>query len=537
AVCVLAVILAGLCFGVGTVSKTKKVVMAASTKIELVTNGGDKEEYSALFKGVPSKTNDDVIFSVEQVLLSNSYVEGGSGVKTFLGNEDNPKYNFKDITNGVKKKTVIDNGQFAVMKNELKDGVLNAPGKEGERQALMVSFGAYVYINEGAENVEIAKADNSVYSKVTYLDITLHKDGEQQALPDNRNIRIDTADEKGLFFDFVYVIEQTESNSNEGFYKFTIKYMIDSVEFLETFEFFVINELSYTNSINSEFGYNSKPILGWTEELTSFERKDEKEGYVRYKIGEDGYTSNSVSYPTITYDYTKYKLNYTHTANQRNIKYELNCEFNKTINTQTAKLNYTVTANGKVENYSIPLSDYNVESATNLVTILLTEPGTYTFDYEYIYDGYNSEIAPDVGENVEKIKLAIHGLDARYSKTDYAGANLQYYEIATKQTNNVDLFIPNGYNLDEELPKKGEDIGFAYRLIQSEEREGNIVSLDSENALINYGLKADLTDYAGKKAADYLVSLDLDTSTTVENFNSFKDNLNTILEFVSSNDL
>ena len=91
---------------------------------------------------------------------------------------------FKNIANGTKSKTVIDNGQFAVMNNGLLNGKIVAPGStDEERQALMVSFGAYVYtpdndktptVNE--ENVQIADKDNAVYSKVTYLDIILEKE-------------------------------------------------------------------------------------------------------------------------------------------------------------------------------------------------------------------------------------------------------------------------------------------------------------------------------------------------------------------------
>ena len=58
----LAVLTAGLCFGVGVKPKNIKPVVAQSTKINLGEDGA-KEDYSALFEG-------NVIFSAEKVYIA-----------------------------------------------------------------------------------------------------------------------------------------------------------------------------------------------------------------------------------------------------------------------------------------------------------------------------------------------------------------------------------------------------------------------------------------------------------------------------------
>ena len=527
--------LASICLGVGALPKVNKKVFAASTKVSLQTSVGDaksKEEYSALFQG-------NVIFSVEKVLLGN-YVKTSNNVKTFLGSNNNEIY-FKNLQNGAENKTVIDNGQFAVMNNVINGNgeIVKSLGSD-EREAIIVSFGAYVYTpddeetNRNEENVQIAQNDNSetdnenetIHASITYLDVILEKDGKtvpKEEISSNRNINI-TGDGSGLFFDFVQVIEQKKDASNEGYYKFKFLYMIGNVEYQEEFEFYIINLLSYQQSINPEgydFGYQAEPTLGWTG-ATSFEQIPTK-GYVKYLIGENGISkdpnmSNQISYPTITYDYTKYKLSYTHTANKRNTIYDYNFEIIERLESKKVKLNVNVSSNAKTYSDSKILEDYDASSVTNLITIVLTEPGTYIFDYDLIYNGYNAEYAPNVGIYPENIKLSVHGLNANYSKNDYEGAKLQYFEIVKTMNNNVDVYIPNGYEYgsnNEHL--KDEKLGFVYKYINVEEtiREGNVLTSNSKNALINNQLKNDVINKGDKENSyEYVTNLLKNLHTT-----------------------
>ena len=496
--------LAGICFGVGLLPKATTQIFAASTKVSLQTEG-KKEEYSALFAG-------DVIFSVEKVLVSEEYDPDTENVKNFVGTEldaglkvQEKNFYFKDIQDNAKNKTVVDNGQFVVLQNEIDESghfVQNKGQTETEREAVMVSFGAYVYFPEekdnlqnvvSPENVKIANAEKTIYSKITYLDIVLKKDGKEvpkENIPSNRNIHIDSVEDGGLFFDFVYLIEQQKDSSNEGYYEFTLNYMVKNIEYTQSFGFYVVNHLSYTQSLDPTIGYNAAPTLGWTEP-TQFEQTATKEGYVRYYIGKSGFNSTQTSYPTITYDYTKYKLSYVHTANHRNTTYDFDYQINESLQNKTAQLNYSVRSS--VENYqaSFDLDDYEATSSINLVTIMLTEPGTYVVTYDYIYDGYNASVAPELNIPRNPIKLAIHGMSANYSKTGFESAKLQSFDIASAEDNHVDLFVPNGYELTEDISRfKDKELGFVYtRNTTSVEREGNVLTANSVNSLINDDLK------------------------------------------------
>ncbi len=494
--------LAGLCFGVGLLPKSTTQIFAASTKVSLQTEG-EKEEYSALFAG-------DVIFSTEKVLVSEDYDPSTDGkIKTFVGTEldaDNKiqdkDFYFKDIQNNAKSKTVADNGEFVVLENVIDDsGNFVKTKGYNEREAVMVSFGAYVYFPEvkddannviSPENVQPADSAKTIYSPITYLSVVLHKNGKEvpkENLPSNRNINVDNG---GLFFDFVYLIEQQKDSSNEGYYEFTFNYMVKNIEYTQKFAFYIVNHISYTQSIDSSIGYNAAPTLGWTGSA-QFEQTTQKEGYVRYYIGESGIQSNQTAYPTITYDYTKYKLSYVHTANHRNTTYDFDYQINESLHNKTAQLNYSVTSSAENYQASIALDDYDSTSSINLVTIMLTEPGSYVIDYDYIYDGYNASAAPELNIPRNSIKLSIHGFSANYSKTGFESAKLQSFEIASAIGNHVDLFVPNGYEINEEISRlKDKELGFVYTLnTTSTEREGNVLSSNSVNSLINGGLKSD----------------------------------------------
>ena len=531
----LALVTAGLCFGVSLLPKpNNKIYAVESTKVDIA-----EKEYSALLSG-------GVIFSTEKVLIGD-YAEGSSGVTTFL-TEDDEKINFKDLQDGTKNKTVIDNGQFAVMENEI-DSLGNLVKEEGynEQEAIIVSFGAYVYYPETVddagnvvpEQVKVADEEKTVYSQVTYLDVVLEKDGQivpKEQIPSNRNINIQDG---GLFFDFVYLIKQDKNGSNEGFYKFNLNYMIQNIEYTQTFEFYVVNRLTYKQSINPEgkdFGYGAEPVLGWTAGV-QFEQAQKTDGYVRYFIGQSGIQEGQISYPTITYDYTKYKLRYVHTANNRNTTYDFACQFNKTLNNQTAQLNYSVSSAAETYETSFKLKDYDPSSSINLVTIMLTEPGTYIVDYDFIYDGYNASVAPNIGIYPEQIKFAIHGFSANYSKTDYESAKLQYLELATKTGNHIDLFVPNGYEKSADISHlKDKDLGFVYSLVESEEREGNVLTENSINSLVNFDLKNSNRIMSTKSDFDLLVDHISNLKTPPANaavFEDFKENINIIADSIN----
>lgn len=552
-------VLSSICLGVGVLPKKQTQIYAASTKV-ILGSSGKKAEYSALFKGDETTSDDDVIFSVEKVLISNEHdadgvpnaLTGTDVLKMYGGaksNGEDREYTYKNIEKGSQNKTVIDNGDFAVLENiiDSNGNIAKVKGSD-EQQAIMVSFGAYVYTPEKildenivtSEKVEIASKDNAgkntIYETISYLDVSLTKDGVLQTagfLPDKRNITVDS----GPYFDFVYVIEQNADSSNEGHYQFNIEYSIDSRIFNAEFEFYIVNSASYNRTNNpsgKDYGYEAQPTLGWLEVgKDDYTKKPQnKNDWVTYSIGVQGVDEEIVSYPTITYDYTKYKLTYKHIANQKNIVHKFECEYLYGLGPTRAQLKHSITSNGETTIAEpVVLNDFKLDSAINLVTIILTEPGSYTVDYEYIYSGYKAEVAPELDIEKEPINLLVSGLQPNYSKIGYEGARLQYFNIATKNNNSLDIFIPNGYDLENSdiSSLKDKDLGFAYSFVEKDDnyREGTLVLEGSKNALINASLSNNKTTDSGSDYDFLKNNITAITSNTMGD--AFKEDLDKVL--------
>ncbi len=521
------ILVASFCVTLGTASKTKNEVdvRAAVPKV-LLGAGSSEEEYSALFDNGTS--DGGVVFSVEKVQVSSAETDGkpngltGGEVKTFLGHDDE-EYDFINIKNGTLNKHVVEDGKFVRLNNVNRNGNIYINNIPAYQEAIMVSFGAYVY---DVENDEVEISDQStIFAGITFLEVVAKRDGLTIDVPDIRNIRPTAG---GLFFDFVHLITQENNNSNEGFYQYDFRYYVNNVEKTASFEFYIVNDSSYTQQANPEgkiYGYNAYPTLGWVEG-SDFEH-NEINNYVEYKIGEYGITSTDLAYPTITYDYTRYTLRYVHNANNKNTTYV----FTPNLTMSPAKMFMSVTSSGISYEREFLLPDYDRNSGINLATIMLSESGTYNFTSEYLYRS-NPDI--DMGFGSITKKLSINGLSANYSKVNVESAKLQYFEIAkTTEPNKVDVITPNGFRTDEDLSKfKDQKIGFVYDFVENNTvREGNILLTNTIDSLINAQLKnSDKT--SSTNDYDFLTSninniksTKLSTSSTEE----LKTNINNVL--------
>lgn len=505
------------------------------------------EDYSALFDGdADGDVDGGVIFSVEKVGVNSEEENGvpktfaGTGSKQFYHDNDGTVYSFVDLydTKTNKSKTVVEDGKFVVLDNiynQVNDRYENTGNFSVEnggsvislQEAVLVSFGAYIYDNKN-EVVNIATGDTCV--EMTGLDVWLYKGEAGQELLPKRTVTKTGAGGRN-YYDFTYLITQDPNNYNEDYYKFVVRYMIGNIEYLKEFEFYVANKTSYTQTTgNASFGYNASPSIGWSFG-DGYIKDDEVNGFVRYFIGgENGVDDGIVAYPTITYDYTKYKLHYKHTANQKNINYSYSVSYNGS----KAELNCVKETNNNKTTYpAFDLGDYNAESTINLVTILLTEPGSYEINYELIYDGYRSQETPDLGIETKTLKLAIHGLSAQYSKSGFESAKMQYFKVATTKNNHVDLFIPNGYEFNSGLDNyKNQKLGFVYELAEQTietHREGNFILAEGKDSLVNNQLKSSDKIIGEDTPYEYLPNL---SGLTNEDALSFVDTNKTTLESV-----
>lgn len=522
----LLVLTAGFCFAVGSASKVKTQEKEIVSTAIFLGEEGNEQEFSAQFGG-------GVIFSAEKVKVGTTAELNPAefGNKTFIGEYDkdlntNKQYVFQDKKKSeTSPKTVIDNGDFVKFENIYENGNYEIEGNSSVQEAIMISFGSYVY-NETTKQIEIADKDGKIHAGITYLNVVIKKDGQQIKIPSVRNISTD----KGPYLDFVYLIKQ--GATNEGFYQISFKYMVDSREETANFEFSLVNNTSYTHNINPpdgdsgyrDFGYNAQPTLGW-ENASKFAQTELD--YNRYYIGNTGINAENLSFPTLTYDYTKYKVSFKHTANQRNTQHDLIANVGKfstlTWNSSSSQGNVSKTYN---------LLDYDSTSPINLVTLMFTEPGSYVFTYEYLYNG---NVVSDYGFESGEIKLAIYGMSTYYSKANFEGAKMQYFEIAYTKANSVDLIIQNGYELTENITaQQNKKVGFVYTLVENAEndiREGNVLNSNSKDALINKELKA-------TKSNEYDDGIDSDfeylTINNAENIDNYKkvDELGKILESI-----
>lgn len=539
-----------LCFK--SSDNTKKVL--AASKVSVETAEGN-QEFSSMFEG-------NVLFSAEKVLMNDSiansedddYNLDGANKVTFYertedeaGGEARDFFNYNRATN---EKYVIGYGEFVMLENIMHSGgYYYNDSSSGMTEAIIISLGQYIYVpktdSDLYDKVETASYGEAVDPKhagITDLIVSLEHNGGTINLGGNRNIVADG----GPYYDFMYVIPQKDGN--EGFYRFSFSYLKGGRRYGGNFEFYLLFETSYSGKINSSDGntYNIEPTLGWNEGTNNFEKDSKENGYVRYKIGESGVLYDAISYPTITYDYTRYSLKYTLVANGKNTAYVY--EYVK--GSSYDSIVYHKTTSLGTESITVPLSkryDGDNKVVSNVVTIMLTEPGSYEFEFEYVYGGYNAESAPKMNLTFENKNLYIHGFDLLYSKHNYQSAQMKQYDISYNTNDLVDLIIPEGFNA-KDLTTAGKDgkiltnytntnIGFIYTLNKdSTKRIGNIItnSTETHNTLLNASLKNPDT-IAGdthENNYDYLIN-ELKNTTKVFSTEEEKTNLRNVLNTIN----
>lgn len=437
-----------------------------------VYSPSEANTYSADFNGV--------IFSAEKVYMNsdNATQKLGSttsGVKTFYNYKDEAVY-FKDFAYSDKSKYVIEDGSLVMMTN-LKDasGNFYSQTNANLKEAIIISLGQYynVYKSDGsykeegiASSADTPKSDTD-FAQITALDVLSithngnnikSEDNFKDTVIDKRNI--DTS-EGNRFYDFMFVIDQKEGN--EGYYEFKVRFTYQGLTYTETFGFYVLFQTSYTNTLQSNGNiYYATP--------TMLDKDNNQSNDVNFNIGVNGYKTiddvDTLNYPIITYDYTRFKMSYSHTSNRKTTNYDVSFDGNG---------NLIVSSEG--ESISYLMTYFNNDSNTNIVEFMFTEKGSYTFNFEYVYVGYESPNTPVPelkfdGSKMTK-SLVIHGFELEYSKLGYTEAELKYYVVSryatTTESTKVDLVIPNGYNRESNSngsqnieAKKNDKLDFVY---------------------------------------------------------------------------
>lgn len=495
---------ATLCF---TFTNSKKANQKETITAHAVANVDD-QEFSALLDG-------NVIFSVEKVSIPTGTVTNPDEWKTFYQRTETGEFAlyFNDINDNGKSKQVVEDGQFVMLNNQKTAGGYINP-KTGKPDAIIISLGQYVYYDNkisiapqsaysGSGTLEEGLSSTK-YAQLTFVNIEITFNGEKK---DDLVYRNPISSDSDSFFDFTYLIQEKDNTDIEGHYVIALEYMIGGERYSSDFDFYLVCETSYTKTetIGGQ-SYSAAPKLGWTTNTeNSFVESGEIDGVVYYHEGIDGIyhdTANNkdyISYPTLTYDYTKYQLSYSLAANKVVSYYDLT--YNVKANSEVEMV--CSVSGGIVDSNSIILSNY--KSKLKLITVVFTEQGTYNFSFKYLYTGADATNAPSMDKlKIDDKKLVVSGVDLNYSKQNYTQAQFRKFNFVTNTYANSatdcvpELFIPNGYlqtQSEENIEKyKNKALGLMYtthsgnsdteetlKIGSKDVRVGEIVCNDNKN--------------------------------------------------------
>ncbi len=489
-------------------------------KVYAVTYAGNGGDYS-------QRDENNIILSVEKVgvistgenyindtVFKSALTSNATEIKQMPTKDG--KYYYQNIVNGSYDKYVVSNGSFVMLNNTTyyQDGTtyyrnvsMSAQQKEKNvnmAEAIMITFGTY-YMDED-DNLNIA--DSSTGSELVYANISATRNGQDIS----SEFPIRNFGNGNLFKDIAYIIPQ--KSGYDGYYTIDVNYFYNGVEYNQNFSFYLIFASSYNDSVT----YNSNTYrIDPTIECAGGSMTSVG-GTYHYLLG-----NTSDNYPVLTYDYTKYSMNYTYTANGRVTTYRYYISTSTNLGGTTATLYCDITQSGQTTTKNLGvLSHYNnSNTARNLISIVLTEMGSYTFNFEYIYAGYNYQNAPSMNLSVASKSIEIHGFELKYSKANYQEAQMRYLLISKGQGDKVDIVIPNGYEYGS-TPNESS-LGIAYALVEDSSKVGTILTSTENLTNDKNTIDANVNNIIKSEVQD----LDLTTSLTSKNIYDISKALNT----------
>ncbi|MBO5909991.1 MAG: hypothetical protein J6Q15_00630, partial [Clostridia bacterium] len=263
--------------------------------------------------------------------------------------------------------------------------------------------------------------------------------------------------------DFTWFI--TPGDATEGHYEITLSYMINGEDKpLYKFEFYLLLQSSYEEQqILNGFAYESKPTMNNAMAKSTSTSTDLKYSF---------FSGLTTEYPTITFDYARYDLTYTHVSG----------DVQKTIKLDYDERNNQLILSTQIYNdvYQDVYPINTLYKQTSIVTLMFVDSGKYDFNFDYIYRyGDVKKVIPETQIDYAKISLDIYGYQLKYSKAGYTSADMLYLEI---YQNGTMFILVNGFT-DEGLASGKHsadktDLGVKYSLITSDEYKTGVIKLD-----------------------------------------------------------
>lgn len=441
-------------------------------------NSVQAEDTSLFNRSYVSQEYDDgVMFAVEQVYFnkaeqSNELYYDNAGQKklsNILGYDGNnyfanlnSDFNPSDFvsSNDTKGKKIIYPGDFAMIDDVTPMTVYKkeASGYSSVslNQGIMMSLGGYIY----EDNKMWTNEDSSKMSKLTYVGITIYRDGVKITdTADSGSISLRTYN-SGLYFDFVYFLEA--SKANEGYYQIELSYTLEGNSNLShNFDFYMLLTTSYTSpqEVNGH-SYTSYP---------TFENTN-KSGEKHYQM------LNNAQMPVLTYDYKHYDLEYAYKVNDLVTKVDV--KYEREIDQGINRLNFTSTVNGVSST-----KNYDLTTSNSIVSLVFANIGTYQFQFKYVYNYNGNRLVVD-NLTIPSMELNIHGYEIKYAKNGFSSSTFRKLTIAE---NGVVVVPVAGFNEAEVLSLKDIDLGYIYELNNNTTlKSGTIITKESPNTTVEY---------------------------------------------------
>lgn len=395
---------------------------------------------------------------------------------------DFPSYYYTDIRNGTQSKTVYHSGEYIMLNNSVRTKnvggtdytyyytpsitAYDASGVQQEMaEAVLFSFGSYILGDTEVENLytnttKMNGSGNYYASNIQQLNVKATRNGDQIILPVVRQYGGNN------YQDFSYIIPQRKGY--DGHYEFVVEYRHNEEFKRQTFSFDLVFKSTYTEPESYENGsgvaYATMPTINMPISNQTY-----------FNLG------SSEQYPTLTYDFTKYTLDYTLTANGLTTNYSYRY-VRQAGAVDSYNLVGTITGTNLNRTVTIPCND------KNKAVFVFTEVGEYHFMFDYIYNGEQNSM----GFTINDAYMQIYGYELKYSKVGYSEAQMRYLSINKHQNDKVKLVVPNGYERDN-VPADLKTLGVAYSINSvsgkgDNYRTGRIDTANTKDSLITVNL-------------------------------------------------
>lgn len=356
-------------------------------------------------------------------------------------------------------KDIIYDGDFVMVDD---DAMYETDNKTIIKQGIMITFGGY-YINSATDKVELN--GETTGANLEYVSVQATLNGKIVELPSSRTYN-------SRYQDFTWFI--TPDVATEGHYEIEFSYMANGRSLKQEFNFYLLLQSSYEDNVevNSQT-YSSKPFMD-----NVVTKNTSNNSHLQYSF----FSGTNLNYPTLTFDYTRYDLSYTHTSGdvQRSVNFEYDEENNRIA------LFTSVYNDAEVTYYPIP----SFGNSNTIITLMFVDNGKYDFTFDYIYKTQGERVSiPKDQISFADISLDIYGYQLKYSKAGFISADMTYLEIVQNDT----MFIlVNGF-VDDAKESENSSLGVNYKLINnSSVKTGVVNQVNSKSA--SYIRSADAKD-------------------------------------------